>query len=470
MQTQNWLLKQASLKPNAPAVITEDQCLTFTQLAKLAAKRAGKIAQTTQNTRVGLLGDNSLSTYVLALALLFSGKTIVWLNFRLSTAELMAQIDDSELDLCLVTDELWRSEFTELFLPYSQLEASKAPAKELMATVELDAIASIMYTSGTTGQAKGVMQSFGNHFYSAVASALNLGLSATDQWLCAVPLFHISGFSILMRGLIYGMPVRLVKRFDPSLVETILVSEPVTIISAVPYMLQELLKQHVTPYNPKFRLVLLGGSSAPKELLVASKKAQVNVVQCYGMTETCSQVVALSSEYALDKLGSVGKPLFTTQVKLDPTTSELLLKSPALVSGYLNRPELFAKKLDAGWYHTGDVAHFDQDGFLYIDGRLDEMLVSGGENIFPQEIEQCYRKLPKISEIIVVGRPDPTWGEVPIAFVRGQKLAQATLRTYGEKYLAHYKIPKEFIWVKDFPKTASGKVKRYLLRGSFLNG
>lgn len=428
MQTQNWLLKQASLKPNAPAVITEDQCLTFTQLAKLATKRAGQISQVTQNNRVGLLGDNSLSTYVLALALLFSGKTIVWLNFRLSTAELMAQIDDSELDLCLVTDELWRSEFTELFLPYSQLEASKAPAKELMATVELDAIASIMYTSGTTGQAKGVMQSFGNHFYSAVASALNLGLSATDQWLCAVPLFHISGFSILMRGLIYGMPVRLVKRFEPSLVETILVSEPVTIISAVPYMLQELLKQHVTPYNPKFRLVLLGGSSAPKELLVASKKAQVNVVQCYGMTETCSQVVALSSEYALAKLGSVGKPLFTTQVKLDPTTSELLLKSPALVSGYLNRPELFAKKLDAGWYHTGDVAHFDQDGFLYIDGRLDEMLVSGGENIFPQEIEQCYRKVPEISEIIVVGRPDPTWGEVPVAFVRGQKLAQATLR------------------------------------------
>lgn len=469
MQTQNWLLKQASLKPNTPAVITEKQSLTFAQLAKLAAKKAGQIAQLTQKRRVGLLGDNSLTTYVLALALLFSKKTIVWLNFRLSTTELLAQVNDSQLDLCLVTDELWRSEFTEPFFPYSKLEASKAPAKELMETVELEAIASIMYTSGTTGQAKGVLQSFGNHFYSAVASALNLGLSANDQWLCAVPLFHISGFSILMRGLIYGMTVRLVRRFEPRSVETILVSEPVTIISAVPYMLQELLKQHVTPYNPKFRLVLLGGSSAPKELLLASKKAQLNVVQCYGMTETCSQVVALSSEYALAKLGSVGKPLFTTQIKLAPTTNELLLKSPALVSGYLNHPELFAKKLEAGWYHTGDVAHFDQDGFLYIDGRLDEMLVSGGENIFPQEIEQCYRKLPEIAEIIVVGRPDPIWGEVPVAFVRGQKLAQAALRTYGEKYLAHYKIPKEFIWVKDFPKTASGKVKRYLLRGNFLN-
>lgn len=259
MQTQNWLLKQASLKPNTPAVITEKQSLTFAQLAKLAAKKAGQIAQLTQKRRVGLLGDNSLTTYVLALALLFSKKTIVWLNFRLSTTELLAQVNDSQLDLCLVTDELWRSEFTEPFFPYSKLEASKAPAKELMETVELEAIASIMYTSGTTGQAKGVLQSFGNHFYSAVASALNLGLSANDQWLCAVPLFHISGFSILMRGLIYGMTVRLVRRFEPRSVETILVSEPVTIISAVPYMLQELLKQHVTPYNPKFRLVLLGG-------------------------------------------------------------------------------------------------------------------------------------------------------------------------------------------------------------------
>ena len=116
-----------------------------------------------------------------------------------------------------------------------------------METVELEAIASIMYTSGTTGQAKGVLQSFGNHFYSAVASALNLGLSANDQWLCAVPLFHISGFSILMRGLIYGMTVRLVRRFEPRSVETILVSEPVTIISAVPYMLQELLKRSMLP-------------------------------------------------------------------------------------------------------------------------------------------------------------------------------------------------------------------------------
>ena len=472
METQNWLLKQAATQPNQIAIDDGNERLSFAELKKQVEVLVGKIDHLNPGSRVGLLATNTLMSYNLALAIMCSGRTIVWLNWRLASEELERQIKDSGLQLCLVENSLWRSGMTNPFKSYSAFLITNADPGELIPVFKSDWVASIMYTSGTTGKPKGVLQTFGNHFYSAVSSALNLGLSSADKWLCVAPIFHISGFSIIMRGLIYGMTVRLVEKFRAEEIERILANETVTIMSVVPFMLKKLIQQQNktnTHYNSAFRCMLLGGGTIDRETLEICLQRSIPVVQCYGMTETCSQIVALRSVDALLKLGSVGQPLFSTQLKLSKD-GEILLKTPALTPGYLNLPNKLPSKMIDGWYRTGDIGHLDKEGYLYIDGRADEMLISGGENIFPQEVEQVYQRYPQINEVAVVGQNDSVWGQVPVAFVvSDRRLSTTKLMNYGYEHLARYKVPQHYIFVSELPKNASGKIRRFMLREKLNN-
>ncbi|MCC4482905.1 o-succinylbenzoate--CoA ligase [Limosilactobacillus reuteri] len=472
METQNWLLKQAATQPNQIAIDDGNERLSFAELKKQVEVLVGKIDHLNPGSRVGILATNTLMSYKLSLAIMCSGRTIVWLNWRLAGEELERQIKDSGLQLCLVENSLWRSGMTDPFKSYSAFLITSADPGELIPVFKSDWVASIMYTSGTTGRPKGVLQTFGNHFYSAVSSALNLGLSSADKWLCVAPIFHISGFSIIMRGLIYGMTVRLVEKFRAEELERILANETVTIMSVVPFMLKKLIQQQNktnTHYNSAFRCMLLGGGTIDRETLEACLQRSIPVVQCYGMTETCSQIVALRSADALLKLGSVGQPLFSTQLKLSKD-GEILLKTPALTPGYLNLPDKLPSKMIDGWYRTGDIGHLDKEGYLYIDGRADEMLISGGENIFPQEVEQVYQRYPQINEVAVVGQNDSVWGQVPVAFVvSDRRLSPTKLMNYGYEHLARYKVPQHYIFVSELPKNASGKIRRFMLREKLNN-
>lgn len=472
METQNWLLKQAATQPNQIAIDDGNERLSFAELKKQVEVLVGKIDHLNPGSRVGILATNTLMSYKLSLAIMCSGRTIVWLNWRLAGEELERQIKDSGLQLCLVENSLWRSGMTDPFKSYSAFLITSADPGELIPVFKSNWVASIMYTSGTTGRPKGVLQTFGNHFYSAVSSALNLGLSSADKWLCVAPIFHISGFSIIMRGLIYGMNVRLVEKFRAEELERILANETVTIMSVVPFMLKKLIQQQNktnTHYNSAFRCMLLGGGTIDRETLEACLQRSIPVVQCYGMTETCSQIVALRSADALLKLGSVGQPLFSTQLKLSKD-GEILLKTPALTPGYLNLPDKLPSKMIDGWYRTGDIGHLDKEGYLYIDGRADEMLISGGENIFPQEVEQIYQRYPQINEVAVVGQNDSVWGQVPVAFVvSDRRLSPTKLINYGYEHLARYKVPQHYIFVSELPKNASGKIRRFMLREKLNN-
>lgn len=472
METQNWLLKQAATQPNQIAIDDGNERLSFAELKRQVEVLVGKIDHLNPGSRVGILATNTLMSYKLSLAIMCSGRTIVWLNWRLAGEELERQIKDSGLQLCLVENSLWRSGMTDPFKSYSAFLITSADPGELIPVFKSNWVASIMYTSGTTGRPKGVLQTFGNHFYSAVSSALNLGLSSADKWLCVAPIFHISGFSIIMRGLIYGMTVRLVEKFRAEELERILANETVTIMSVVPFMLKKLIQQQNktnTHYNSAFRCMLLGGGTIDRETLEACLQRSIPVVQCYGMTETCSQIVALRSADALLKLGSVGQPLFSTQLKLSKD-GEILLKTPALTPGYLNLPDKLPSKMIDGWYRTGDIGHLDKEGYLYIDGRADEMLISGGENIFPQEVEQIYQRYPQINEVAVVGQNDSVWGQVPVAFVvSDRRLSPTKLINYGYEHLARYKVPQHYIFVSELPKNASGKIRRFMLREKLNN-
>lgn len=472
METQNWLLKQAATQPNQIAIDDGNERLSFAELKKQVEVLVGKIGRLNPGSRVGLLATNTLMSYKLALAIMCSGRTIVWLNWRLAGEELERQIKDSGVQLCLVENSFWRSGMTNPFKSYSAFLIINADPGELIPVFKSDWVASIMYTSGTTGKPKGVLQTFGNHFYSAVSSALNLGLSSADKWLCVAPIFHISGFSIIMRGLIYGMTVRLVEKFRAEEIERILANETVTIMSVVPFMLKKLIQQQNktnTHYNSAFRCMLLGGGTIDRETLEICLQRSIPVVQCYGMTETCSQIVALRSADALLKLGSVGQPLFSTQLKLSKD-GEILLKTPALTPGYLNLPDKLPSKMIDGWYRTGDIGHLDKEGYLYIDGRADEMLISGGENIFPQEVEQVYQRYPQINEVAVVGQNDSVWGQIPVAFVvSDRRLSTTKLMNYGYEHLARYKVPQQYIFVSELPKNASGKIRRFMLREKLNN-
>lgn len=461
---ENWLKKRVLLSPNKIAIQADNTKLTFKEVSDRVAVLAARLAnKSRKNMRVALLTNNTIDGYLMILSLQQLECEIVFLNKRLSHEELQYQLEDAAVSLLIYDESLLHEEFVGIeSLTFNQIESLEESRDfQLVSEFNDDKVTTIMYTSGTTGKPKGVQQTFKNHFYSAISSALNLGLTDRDNWLCAVPIFHISGLSIIMRGLIYGMTVTLMDKFDAEKVTSLLKESSISTMSVVPTMLQQLLE--IFPqegYNSNFRCFLLGGGPIDKVTLERCQQQNISVIQSYGMTETASQVIALNFEDAENKIGSVGKPLFSVELKL-AHDGEVLLKAPNITPGYLNNPEKNKEVFENGWFKTGDIGYLDEDGFLYLKGRKGDMIISGGENIFPHEVEESYLKLAGVKDIVVAGITDKKWGQVPVAFVvLERKLSQQELILYGREHLAHYKVPVRFYQVMSYPQTASGKVKR----------
>ncbi|MGB2511049.1 o-succinylbenzoate--CoA ligase [Leuconostoc suionicum] len=464
---ENWLTKRARLTPNRVAVQYQDKQLTFQEIAEQAQGMAEKIAVVTENdTRVALITHNTLTGYLAIMALQQLGKTIVFINWRLSVNEINFQLSDANVNTILTDDS-----YTNILKVEKQLKLSELSTRKKVnpvTTFDDSFVTSIMYTSGTTGQPKGVMQTYQNHFYSAMGSALNLELRADDSWLAVVPIFHISGFSIIMRGLIYGMSVVLQCNFDAHQINELLVHQNITTISVVPVMLKQLLADlpKDVNYNKQFRAMLLGGGPTDSVTLHQAQAHHIPVIQSYGMTETASQVVALDAEYAHQKIGSVGKPLFPVRLKIADHTGKpqqqgnIWIQSPTLTIGYLNQPDKLEEQMIDGWFNTEDYGYVDPDGFLFVQGREGDMINSGGENIFPNEVEDIYADYPGISKVVVVGVPDEQWGSVPVAIVQGDNLRREDLIQFGKNRIAHYKVPKHFYLADYWHTTASGKTQR----------
>lgn len=475
----NFLKNRAFLTPDRVAVYFQDQTLTFKELFERASKTAGKLQGfgLQKHQFAGVLLKNHLDTVVILFALQLMGVRAVILNNRLTPKELNWQLEDSKANIYIT--ESFFSGYKLGVKSILKNELFKAPDENpvILDEISLADICTVMYTSGTTGNPKGVMQTYGNHWWSATGSALNLGMTEHDCWLCSVPLFHISGYSILMRCVIYGMPIVLHESFDVPITLEDIKTKQVTIMSVVSTMLARLVDALKDSRLPsQFRCMLLGGGPAALPLLEACKAKNIPVYQTYGMTETASQIVTLSPEYSIEKLGSAGKPLFPSQLQIKTEdgrkagpkeAGEIVVKGPNVTPGYLHRPDAVNEGFHDGWFATGDIGYLDEDGFLYVLDRRSDLIISGGENVYPAEIESVLLSHPAIIDVGVAGVENKTWGQVPAAFVVRKtdvNVSTEDLQQFCRKRLAKYKVPKDFYFTAELPRNAAKKLMRRKLR------
>ncbi len=494
------LPQRTALTPEREALIFGSRRWTFRELlwevngvtARLATLGIG------EGSRVATLMRNAPEFVFVAHAVQPIQAVLVPLNVRLTPTEIAWQLADVKASL-LITDPanapnailaardvpglrvvVTGDEGVSGLMPLSRVLKARPGASHSQERTAFEAVWCILYTSGTTGKPKGVMLTYGNFWWSAMASALNLGIHADDVWLAVLPLFHVGGLSILVRGALYGCPVVVHESFDPGAVNQAIRTEGITSISVVSTMLGRMLDAlGDQAYPPTLRCVLLGGGPAPRPLLEACAARGIPVVQTYGMTETASQLATLAPEDALRKLGSAGKALMPSELRivdLDDTAlvapvgagkvGQIVVRGPTVTPGYADRPDATAQAIRDGWLYTGDLGYLDEEGYLYVVSRRNDLIISGGENIYPAEIEAVLLSHPGIEEAGVFGVSDERWGQVPVAAVKvrpGATLTADDLRAYCTERLARFKIPAHFRFVDALPRNAAGKLLRHKL-------
>ncbi|MEZ4516495.1 MAG: o-succinylbenzoate--CoA ligase [Chloroflexota bacterium] len=333
-----------------------------------------------------------------------------------------------------------------------------------------DAIQAIVFTSGTTGRPKGAMLTYANHFYNAVGSAFRLGILPSDQWLVCMPLYHVGGMAIILRACLYGIAVILHDGFSPERVSSDLERLPISIVSLVPTMLFRLLPISQPERWKSLRFVLLGGGAATAELLQAAHQVGIPVATTYGLTEAASQVATMPPTQALGKPGSVGKPLLFTQVRITDESGtrleqgeigEIRVHGPGVFDGYYGNEQATERALPSGELRTGDLGYLDSDGDLWVVQRRSDLIVSGGENVYPAEVEQVLMQHPAVSAVCVVGLSDPEWGQRVAGLVVAEEVGSADdLIAFARLHLAAYKVPRTLVLADELPLTGSGKISR----------
>jgi fatty-acyl-CoA synthase len=440
-------------------------------------------------SRVATLARNHPAMLVLQFACVRAGAIFVPFNWRLAAPEIAALIADAEPALIFRDAEFTAPLHPAECLLLSDLESLGTAGTRAPDTARCDweEPSTLLYTSGTSGRPKGVMMSEANAFWGPTNFMHGSLVSHESVFLCDMPLFHTAGlFAAARVPILAGGTLWISQGFDPARTIARLADRDlgITHYFSVPQMATTLW-QH-PDFAPEklhgLKLYVTGGAPNPKAQVERFARAGIRFSDGFGMTETCSNFAmpVLDVERLIAKAGSCGLPLLTIQVRIVDEagqdvprgeTGELWIKGPSVTKGYWNQPELTAQAFHDGWFKTGDAAMQDNDGFTFLVDRKKDMYISGGENVFPAEVEAVLAELPEIGECAVVGVPNERWGEVGRAYVvaaPGLAITPEAVIAHCAARLAKFKVPATAAITDTLPRTASGKVQKHLLRARAL--
>ncbi len=486
-----WIRQWAEHRPGHPAVVFEGAPLSYAELDRRVTRRAGWLADrgVAVGDRVAFCGLNRVEQLEVLAACARLGAVLLPLNNRLTAGELGFQLADAEPAVALVTDGfgdvVTRAAGDRLPIvdlddePVAGEPVDGRPGAGPAAVGPGDRPTLMVYTSGTTGRPKGAVHTTGSLLHTVLNGVAHQDLSADDTVLTMLPLFHVGGLNIQTLPALYvGATVVLQRRFDPGRTLALIERHRPTQTLLVPAVMTALLGHPDLDGTDlsSLRGINSGSSVVPDHLIRGFLDRGIPVGQVYGSTETGPTAVVLRYDDGAANVGSCGRPALHTELRLvdgegidvaDGQAGELLVRGPHLFDHYHGRPDDTAAAFVDGWYRTGDVARRDQGGWLYIEDRLGDVLISGGENVYPAEVENTLTEHPGIDAVAVVGRPDPRWGEVPVAVIEaadGTGPDVDELRAWCRDRLARFKQPREVVVVDELPRTALGKVTKHVLR------
>jgi O-succinylbenzoate-CoA ligase len=504
-----FLSKRAELSPTLEALIEVESGRRFSY-RELNARcnrtaHALRALGVKKGDRVALLLMNGAEYVESFFAAAKIGAIVVPLNWRLVPDELAFILGDSGAKLLIFGEEfadavadLHRrgSAETELrhwlrvdsedarprpdwALSYAELQAEASDQEPWVGAADHDELY-IMYTSGTTGLPKGAVHTHETSTWAVLTINATADLRHHDRYLLMLPLFHVGALTPLTGSVHRGVTNAILRAFDPGVAWRTIEAERITTMLAVPAMLNFMLQvpEREQVDHSSLRWCMSGAAPVPVSLIEAYGKLGIEIHQVYGLTESCGPACLISPEEALAKAGSTGKAFFHTDVRVvdeqgnrvEPgATGEVLVRGRHVMKGYWQRPEATAEAIRDGWLHTGDVAAIDEDGFIYIQDRIKDMIISGGENVYPAEIENVIVAHPKVSEVGVIGQASDRWGESPVAIVvkSDASLSEQDVLDHCQGKLARFKQPVRVYFADEIPRNPSGKILKRLLRDEY---
>lgn len=479
-QLDFWIAKRAGQTPDKTALIQIEtgETWTYKELMQHANGWSSTFSnqQLQQGDRVVTLMENSIESFAILIACRLNELIYVPLNTKLSISELQVVLSDCTPAL-LITDDTHCERAMQLsptkFLTCGSSELVEPTTYKWRDEPQLPWM--IIYTGGTTGKPKGVVLSYEAVTTNAMNTVISWGLNDKDCTLNYMPLFHTGGINALaLPILMAGGTVVIGQKFDPERAVRAINEYKTTVSLFVPTMYQSIIETEYFKQSsfPTVKVFLSGGAPCPKPIYECFQKRGLLFKEGYGLTEAGPNNFSIEAEVAMNKKGAIGKSMLFNEVKIinkegqrctEGEVGELCLKGSHVFSHYWKNEEATSETFEDGWLKTGDLAKFDEDGDYYIVGRKKEMIITGGENVYPQEVEQCLIAHESVQEVSVIGIPNEKWGECVVAFVISEdhsEQLQSELLKYCKKNLANYKVPKQIYFLQELPKTVVGKIDK----------